>query len=212
VIAAYDEEFISVARNYYGYSPSVLIDVLFWSAESYFADKFLIDFWIVDYVFWDSNDAVTDPTGMRDEVMREVGFTPNKARILAAFTDQDIDYCWGVANSTLGVVLVQHAYLDGVGQATDNVIQHEISHLYQAPEHYVDGMMCVMNLYSYWIDAPYWYSVPTALVTNNWCSDCINIISSNRPRWGVELVTGSHNGGGGGGPNHPRGIELEKSP
>jgi len=203
VITAYDEEFRSVAQNFYWYSPSTLIQILFNSGTSHFWDEFQISFQIVNYLFWDSNDAVTDYRGMLDEVISELGFTYNQRRILVAFTDQ-LSGAWGASDSLIGAVLVKHAYPDGVGQATDNIIQHEISHLYRAEHHWVDGLMCVMNVYPYWIDFPYYYHVPTALVTNYWCTDCINIISSNRNLWGYTITSGGV-GGGGGGQNHPRG-------
>lgn len=139
---------------------------------------------------------------MTDEVIAETGFVSGtyfdyyQVHVLVAFTDQDMPDVFGLVNMTCKAVLIEETYLAGVGQATDNVLQHELSHLYGAQNHSEPNLMCVMNMYPYYISLPYGYYVPTALVTNNWCSDCAEIIASNRTTLGEPLSSG---GGGGGG-------------
>lgn len=58
------------------------------------------------------------------------------------------------------------------------------------------GFYRMMNMYPYYISFPYDYYVPTALVTNNWCSDCVEIIASNRTTLGEPLSSGGRGGGG----------------
>jgi len=190
LMVAYDEEFSSIAWSRYAYSAQDLATIIIWDTEAYFSSSFNIEFKIVAYRSWDSNDAVTNRDLMLDEVVSEVGFTSGmyvnymRVDVLVAFSDQETIGVYGYSDKSLGVVLVMETYLAGVGQATDNVLQHELSHLYGAPDHYENGLMCVMNAYPYWIDFPYYYYVPTALVTNNWDVDCQSTISFNRGVWG----------------------------
>jgi hypothetical protein len=201
LMVAVDEEFASTAAWAYAYSPEALARIIIWSTTYYFHTVFNIGHRIISEVVWVSNNSETDPERMLDEAIAETGFVSgmyvgsDRIDVLVAFTDQQIHGAYGIADPS-GAVLVQETYPDGVGQATENVLQHELSHLYGAQHHYEDGLMCTMNTYPYWIDFPYCYHVPTALVTNCWCSDCTNIIVSNRTSWGHVV----NQGGGGGGP------------
>jgi len=201
VLVAYDEEWESTAVWAYAYSARTLAHIIISSVSDRFYSEFYIDFYPIAYVFWDSDDNPANEDVMIDEVVRETDFETGmrigyyEIDVLFAFTDQKIPSCWGYADSELGVVLVRHAYPDGVGQATDNALQHELSHLYNAPDEYVKDLDCVMNGYPYYIDFPYFYEVPTALTTTNWCEGCLATISANTDNWG-RLHDGSGPGGG----------------
>lgn len=203
VMVAYDEEWESTAFWLYGYSAKTLANVIVASIYYRFYAQFQIRFRPVSYQFWDSHDNPANKDVMMDEVISETGFETgmtigyDQIDVLIAFTDQEIpspENCHGYSDKILGVVLVRHSYPDGVGQATDNVLQHELSHLYDVPEEYVEDSDCVMNWVYQWIDFPFYYNVRTFLLTTNWCEDCLGIISSNADKWG-RLVSG---GGGGG--------------
>jgi len=194
---AYDEEFQSTAQSFYGYSPQTLAHIIIDSAFYYFCDVFDVYYRISTYSFWDSDDSLTDSDPRLDECMDELGWLSGcheGVEFLVAFTDQESLGWYGTSDKLLGAVLVTETYKGGVGQATDNVLQHELSHLYGAQNHEVQNLTCVMNYYRYWIGFPHLYYVPTALVTNSWCDNCTELIASHREDWG----TGSGGGGGGG--------------
>lgn len=198
VLVAYDEEWRSIANSAYAYSPTDLARILMYVVAVRFW-TFNIEFFLMGCVFWDSNDNPGGPHAMLTEAMEEADFESGMwfggyvMHILVAFTGQDIPICYGIANSTLGIVLVEYTYPSGVGQATDNILQHELSHLYGVEQdHYAEGLDCVMNRYIHWIQYPY-YGVETALVTENWCPDCYATIMNHADNWGYWDT-----GGGGG--------------
>lgn len=204
VLVAYDEEWESTAFWLYGYSARTLAHIIISSVSDTFYLEFGIDFYPITYVFWDSDDNPSNKDVMMNESISETEFETGmrisfyEVDVLIAFTDQEIPdyeyYCYGYSDRELGVVLVRHAYPDGVGQATDNVLQHELSHLYNASDERVKNLDCVMNGYDYYIGFPYDYNVPTALTTANWCEDCLATISANLDNWG-RLNDGSGPGG-----------------
>jgi len=190
LLVAYDEEFSSIAFWRYGYSAQEFAFIEICEVEACFSFSFDIKFRIIAYRSWDSDDTITNKDVMMDEVVAEIGFISGmyvdymQVDVLVAFSDQETIGVYGYSDNSLGVLLVMETYLDGVGQATDNVFQHELSHLYGATDEWIEGHTCVMNVYPYWIDFPYYYYVPTALVTNNWCSSQTATIMSNRGSWG----------------------------
>ena len=148
----------------------------------FFNPVFNIEFLIKSYVFWDSDNSLSDANLRLDEAIAESNFESPYAHILIAFTDQYIKEAWGITNRVKGAVLVRHYYeLVYSEQYTDNILQHELSHLYQAENHIYEPIMCIMA-YKHWKD------------TNDWCSSCRDVIMSNRELWG-----GPKSGGGGGG-------------
>jgi len=209
-LVAWDEEWSSVAQSSYGYSAQDLARVIFWtSAGCLFDLQFDIKFTIGSYVSWDSYDDPETSLEMLEEVVRETGFVSGAkhggvtCHVLVAFTDQDIPNAYGRANSSIGAVIVQEFYTWSGGQHTDNILQHELSHLYKAKHHDVEGMDCVMNTARYSLGFPDYIVVPHAVMTNNWCSQCINKIEGNREIWGGPYsIMGS-----GGGWNQPDGDE-----
>lgn len=197
-MVAFDEEWIETAFWFYGYTPEALAQIIIISVNAHFDSCFGITFVERQFKFWDSYDSPADPYEMADEVVDEVGFLSTTTRdVLIAFTGQEIPMAYGFCNRTLGVVLVGEQYLDGIGQATDNILQHELSHLYQCEHHWQEGLDCLMNIYPVWI-WELWDLVPTVLLTNSWCDECINIINTHRTAWGVYTYSGGSGGGGGG--------------
>jgi hypothetical protein len=197
VLVAYDEEWRAIANNKYWYSPDYLARLLIYLVNYRFW-TFNIEFYIMSFVSWDSDDAPINAHIMLWEAIEETGFQSGMTyggyvvHVLVAFTGQDIPVFLGYNDPQWGAVLIQHCYPSGVGQATDNVLQHELSNLYDAPDHYQDDLDCVMNEFPEPIGFPY-DDVPTALVTENWCSDCYTTIMNHRDNWGYWRA-----GGGGG--------------
>ncbi len=112
--------------------------------------------------------------------------------VLVAFSDQETIGCYGYSDKYFGVVIAMETWYFEVGQCTDNVLQHELSHLYWAPRETIKDLNCVMSEYLVYI-VPGYYWLPTTL-TNNWCDDCKSTINANKTLWGTP-----HEGGGGGG-------------
>ena len=199
VLIAYDEEWQSIANSVYAYSPRELAQVLMYVVAGRFWETFNIKFYVMGYVFWDSDDNPGGPHAMLFEAMEEADFESGMwlggyvMHIFVAFTGQDIPFVFGFANSTLGIVLVEHTCVSGVGQATDNVLQHELSHLYAAVDEWTYGLMCVMNYAPRYIGFPYFKYVRTALIAENWCADCSATIMNHADNWGYWDT-----GGGGG--------------
>jgi len=209
VWVAADEEFIYYATSplFWGYSNwrtlayvyVAMVDYRFWT-------EFHTTFNITRYVEWDSNDSCAIPEVRMNETIDETGFTVGYPRkMLIAFTGQDIgEYSYGVAtrNWRRGAVLVE-LWLDW----TDNILQHELSHLYSCNDTNVEGFDCVMNRYPTWIGFPFYMHVPYALLTENWCTVCYQTFWTEGRvyRWGTETYysTGDYGGGGGGGGGMP---------
>jgi hypothetical protein len=230
VLVAYDEELEWTASWVYWYTPQTFCWLFVDCVSDRFESAFGLRFNIIRYVFWDSNDSVTDDIeAFEREVVAETGFytgmTYNTIRIdiLIAFSDQTIADETGIylgkANSTLGTAIVFEYYEWRLFQQfTDNILQHELSHLYKCPE---EAMLpsnpnydCVMNsgLYVYY-PFPVDDYIKYCLTTENWCINCRNTINLNRERWGREVVEG----GGPGGPGGPyplpeSGGEVELEP
>jgi hypothetical protein len=201
VMVAYDEEWAHTALWLYGYKHPenfcwMFIDWVSWRFEEPFGIRFIP----VRYVFWDSNDSLTeDITDLLNECIEETGFYTGMPfygkpiDVLIAFTDQHtssgagIDY--GKALPSLGAVIVVEEYhlLSGV-QYTDNILQHELTHLYKIEEDWVcpkmPGYNCVMNYWPIYVPWPEDTVRPYGMTTESWCGNCSAIINCNKAKWG----------------------------
>jgi len=194
VLVAYDEEWADTAQWFYWYSPEYLAAIILWEVAYRFDSQFSI--WLDPqyYISWDSNDNPASGEAMLREAVNEIGFYSGMTfsgypiHMLVVFTGQDIPNIYGGAGKPgtdlYGAVLVQHFYTYAAGQHTDNILQHELSHLYGADDHDVNGLDCVMNNFGVPIGFPEYMEVPTALLTDNWCEDCKSVINQNRGSWG----------------------------
>lgn len=215
VMVAYDEEFATTASWVYGYSPETLSRLFIDDLSYKFKNAFKIKFTVIRFVFWYSDDSVTDDIdAFESEVISETGFytgmTYNTIPIdvLIAFPDQTFEGGGGKANYTLGTVIVFEEYhLLSCIQYTDNILQHEVTHLYAdwltedlpplyshhriKPEY--PGYDCVMNIYPVYIGFPEYREIPYGLTTENWCDTCRSRIMTMKSKWGREETEG---GGG----------------
>jgi hypothetical protein len=203
-LVAYDEEFDSVARDIYRYSPQVLCRILLDEVSHRFRENFKIRFLVAGYATWDSNDTYwlsQSPV----EAVEEVGFYRGKSvngyevEVLIALTDQCVEgdgaygWCW----TSNHAIIVRETLLGLPGlriQSTDNVIQHELSHFYDCVDHYIaypsnPHFDCVMNCFRYDFVFPEGY-VPHALVTENWCVECEESIRLNEGWFGYPQQIG----------------------
>ena len=144
-----------------------------------FEREFGINFVVKDTGTWDSDDGVDELTRLFDEVRREVDKGTND--VMVAFTNQDVEGClrtrfflggpyfWGTlgyaeaSGDDVIVLLVEDTN-------TDNVHQHEYSHLFGAPDH--DGAPGIRCIMSYdWV-----------MQINDWCNECYSTINANKWR------------------------------
>lgn len=195
ILIAYDEEFEFTARYFYGNSPQGLASIFVTEVSWRFENVFNIKFIIAGYMFWDSDDAINNINDLLDECIRETGYRKGMTYngqtidILVIFSDQETHDAWGIADKVLQAVLVYETYyiLSNL-QATDNILQHELSHLYGCLDEKREDLNCIMNNYRVRINLFDW--VPQAFTTERWCSSCINIISNNRAIFGKEISEG----------------------
>ncbi len=201
LLVAYDEEWACTAYWRYAYSAQTLAHIMIDSGFYYLFNVFGVDYLIVEYVNWNSDNSLNTQEALLNEAIDETGFYSGmyvsgmRVDVLVAFTDQETPDAYGISDKVLGAVLITETYEVGVWQATENVLQHELSHLYYAAppighDHFEDGVDCVMNSYPQWSGI---HHVPTCFFTNNWCNACENTIMSHRALWGKE-----ESGGGGG--------------
>ncbi len=95
----------------------------------------------------------------------------------------------GCADREKKAVIVEEFWTQTFGQHTDNILQHELGHLYDCDHHNEKDLDCNMNVYYKWIWAE-WASFPIELLTENWCEVCEGIIMANRTTIG-QTMTGS---------------------
>jgi hypothetical protein len=202
VLVAYDEELAGTAGLVYGYSPEVFCHIIIDEVSDRFKVAFGIKFTIIRYVSWDSDDSITESThdllhDCIDKTGYYAGMIYNTIPIdmLIAFSDQpqgtwigEYYYTfYGTYNETGAVIAIETYYYD-LGQCTDNVLQHELSHLYGC-EHHLNKVDCIMSEYQE-------YNIiyggrPWLFWTENWCSGCRNIINENREMYGREQTVGA---------------------
>lgn len=214
VLVAYDEEFDYTARHRYWYSPEYLAEILITQVSWRFEELFGIKFVIIRFMSWDSNDTNTNDIGeLLHECINDTGFYTGMTYntipidILIAFSDQPIingsKIFYGAADTYLEAVIVTETYLYFSWiQCTDNILQHELSHLYNCPDHWLPNNSwtpkhnCTMNLYS--IDMGLDGQRPFFFTTENWCTDCRDAIDLARESLGRYHETGGGPGGPGG--------------
>lgn len=208
-LVAYDEEFDHTARCVYLYSPQVLCRILVDEVSQRFQENFNIRFLVAGYTTWDSNDTYTIAQ-LLVEAVNETGFyrgmtvNEHKVEVLIASTDQLVegDGDYGDCLTDHYAIIARETLLGWPGfniQSTDNIIQHELSHLYDCSNHWVSGpgnpdFDCIMNFYPADFVLPEGY-VPHALVTENWCADCKQSIRLNKETLGYpQQIGGGHPG------------------
>lgn len=181
-------------------------------ADNALYPKFNLDLRVTEYTTWDSKDDVHDSMAMLLEAIEETGFTSGEAAdFLVAFTLQDMGGAAGRASADLNACIVKpQAYW-----ADDNLLQHEISHIYEANDHltpddvgYYDE--CVMS--SRWVyvetvveDGWMWLiytNVHQAYLTENYCQTCYETLEEVIPQKGhpykIIRIIRRHGGGGAG--------------
>jgi len=183
------------------------------------AANFGIDIRVLGFEEWDSDDSIQrmyDPQGfdLCDELLADKGhylrtwydgeWWSNYVDAIIGITDQatpeDPGPIAGVAPSlneknqgTIFVLLKWQVYWKD-----DNLVQHEVSHLYYAldhPEPQPPAPCCAMSYHPHfqtwiWEDALWWVfnDVPCAYTSYHWCTDCHGVIQQNSDRYPIRTL------------------------
>jgi len=200
---AADEEWRSWALWTMGYLDWTTLAKLYveYCVSFYFSDAFRIYFNVETVIAYNSDNSLSVDKDRINDAQSKTGFLSNSEPwngyiILVAFTGQQITdssggLLYGASTAGTewwrGIVIVN----SGMGW-TEYTLQHELSHLYAAQDHWDPVLQCVMNIYIIHVGLNF---IPIALTTHDWCTDCTNTIMSNRERFGQ---IGNYGGGGGG--------------
>lgn len=150
---------------------------------------------------WDSEDNLRKISGLLDEVQEDTnwigydsGTDSHNSDILVAFTGQDPgfssksndDYL-GIANSKDAAVINK---ITPLPLSSVNLVQHEISHLFGASDHY-DDRYCIMDKTWPWPagDGQIFGNIWT---THEWDDECFNIIESNKTEVSLYMEGGDY--------------------
>jgi hypothetical protein len=156
VLVTADEEYRSKFPNWKTKTYNLLENI-----DDYFIEKFGIDFVVTRFEQYYSDNSLSDARDLFSDVKSKVN--KNDANIMIAFSAQYSGSIGGKAELCGDDVIIfynpWHSWF-----SEDNVIQHELSHLFNAPDHnpgYFDW--CVMSYF--------WCSF-----THSWCDDCYHRI------------------------------------
>lgn len=189
--------------------------------------NFGIDIRILDFLEWDSNDSIQrmdDPGGfdLCDELVADNGhylrtwyngeswssYVDAIIGITQQSTPNDPDPIAGLAPSLneldqgiIFVLLKWQCYWKD-----DNLVQHEVSHLYYAPDHHgpqPPAPCCAMAYHSHyqyyiWENGFWWVlgEVPCSYTSYYWCTTCNQTIEQNTGRYPMRTLTISSSSGG----------------
>jgi len=178
--------------------------------------NFGIDIRILGFLEWDSNDSKTTMTGLWFDLESKTSqylrqwydgeWWSNYVDAIIGMTAQatpDEPNIPGKApgpeyldqGRTFILVKWQGYWMD------DNIVQHEISHLFYADDHWYT--CCVMAGHTHsqtwiWEDGLWWVfnDIPCAYTAYSWCNDCFGVIEQNSGRYVLQTLTISASSGG----------------
>jgi len=128
------------------------------SIDDYFIEKFGVDFQIVGYAEYISDDSLKNPHDLFWDVKKKVNKNLWNANVMLVFCGQYKGILGGLAEKPGDDAIIF--------KFKDYVIQHELSHFFNAPDHNPGlDKFCIMS-YS-WND-----------ITHNWCDECTEIMES----------------------------------
>jgi len=189
--------------------------------------NFGIDIRILGFLEWDSNDSIEymdDPYewDLCDELLADKGhylrtwydgeWWSNYVDAIIGLTGQstpaDDPPTAGVAPSlnelNQGIIFVLLKWLGY--WMDDNLVQHEVSHLYYAPDHpepQPPAPCCAMAYHPHfqswiWEDGLWWVfaDIPCAYTAYSWCTNCHQTIQQNSGRYPLRTLTISASSGG----------------
>lgn len=171
-------------------------------ADEALVKDFSIDIRVLAFLTWDSTDSEHDSLDLLDELKRETEHYLDTwydgivwsgyVDIIIGVTNQRMDTA-GRAYLGGRVVLVNWYFMDQVVDEQwmdDNLIRHEISHLFGAQDH--DQPCCVMATgHEHFVGVVFedrqtyvvFTNVACCYTTDKWCDGCWSTIWSNRKRF-----------------------------
>jgi hypothetical protein len=188
IVVAADEEFQNISYwtpmlNYLSWKEAALNIIE--RADNYLCDEYYVDFVVVGWTTWLSNNNTTYYVDRMHELVNQLNWNPKlKGKtILAGFTGQELKDYYGRSlagcafnprvNDTKAILMSSQGYC-----WDDNIFHHEISHLFGADD--CDSDACVMSYKKTYIGL--WYEdgwvflvcndVYIAYQTHEYCSDC----------------------------------------
>jgi len=194
VVLVSDEEYRDHAQSIIGHFMDwkTLSDFQMTLSQCIFDSNYIIKLYVWDWKVWYS-PPTTNMTQLMEWAASDLGFVPGQGRdIMVIFTGQECTTA-GKSWRGRGIVIVFDGWKywwQGYDYAVDNIICHEISHLYWAADHYQyqEGYnYCIMS------------NGDAGLTSTVWCTACHDTIMSNRTLYGIEPIGGGGGGYGGSG-------------
>jgi hypothetical protein len=181
--------------------------------------NFGIDIRILGFLEWDSNDSKDSMYDLWDELEADTGqhlrqwydgeWWSNYVDAIIGITAQETtDNIAGLSSGDdyldAGRVFILLRWQ--VYWADDNLVQHEVSHLYYAPdqpEPQPPAPCCAMAYHPHyqswiWEDGLWWVfnDIPCAYTAYSWCTSCSQTIQQNSGRYPLRTLTISASSGG----------------
>lgn len=226
VLMAYDEEMAEHSFSFYApfpggtfpVEPKKYMEFQFWRGTYKFAEEFDIHFHIVKWVQFESNDSLTTTDEVYLDAVRKLNWQPNSlgrvhldngkdATVLMVWSEQpaaDFYDVWGFPHAYCGSAFVENDVRGVIIHpydiwADDNVVQHELSHLFGCAkdDHRIEKD-CVMGYYKdpapslYWenlypifdqdqlISLATYGSIREGFLTKEWCDECRAFIETKQ--------------------------------
>ena len=194
--------------------------------DNFLVAEFGIDIRILDFLEWDSDDSIEymdDPYGwdLCDELLADKGHylrTWYDGEWWSNYVDAIIGITYQKTPKTPGTIGVAPS-LNELNQGKifvllkwqvywmdDNLVQHEVSHLYYAPDHpepQPPAPCCAMAYHTHfqiWIYEGklwnVWSWVSCSMTAYSWCTSCHQVIQQNSGRYPLRTLTISASTGG----------------
>jgi hypothetical protein len=175
-------------------------------ADDRLNDVFNIDINIVQVSTWESDNSKSGEDLLLDAI-HKTGFVASKTvingqviHVLIAWTGQYLGFTAGAYVVKRAIIMTANAYW-----ADDNILRHEISHLFGAsdhkdandPDYFEDCIMSYRFVHvEYWVEDNWiWYignDVVLAALSDNWCTHCQNMIFWKKGYFLVSRAVSSH--------------------
>ena len=166
---------------------------------------FGIDVRVIDFLTWDSDDSKNDIHDLHYELWYEnehylrVEYNGTGIVIdaIIGITEQENLKCvGGLAHSLLNVIILKW----WTYWANDNLVQHEVSHLFQVEDKWEIGVECIMatwdkeNIFCVAEDGHHWsyvlelgIDVDISWLTNEYCTSCSDTVNDHKDRFPIPL-------------------------
>lgn len=125
--------------------------------DNFFIEKFGVDFIVTRFVAYDSDDSIRDARQLYYEAQNKID--KKNSELLLVFNGQYFGWYGGLAGGSTAMVFYNFLIS---WFAEDNIVQHEMSHLFGAKDHN-PGFL-------HWCVQSYFWG----FFTHRWCGECLN--------------------------------------